>query len=124
MQDRLLRVLHAHLSANPAVPEAGAGTSGSTILLRVVPGEVTGAELEGGCSSLRAPRMEHCRIKLVLKWPHAISKLHFFSGCSGKDLVQGFWRIQGLTENLLQGFSALRFLGSCFLVQCVSSFPV
>lgn len=37
--------------------------------------------------------MESCRIKLVLKWSQAISKLQFFSGCSGKDLVQGFGRI-------------------------------
>lgn len=89
MQDRLLRALQAQLSASPAVPEAGA-TSGNTILLQVVAAGVTGAELEGGCSSLRVSRMECCGIKLVLKWSHAISKLQFFSGCSGKDLVQGF----------------------------------
>lgn len=53
VQDRLLRLLCAHLSASPAVPEAGVITSGNTILL-----QVTGAELEGGCSSLRASRMQ------------------------------------------------------------------
>lgn len=41
VQDRLLRALQAHLSASPAVPEAGAATSGNTILLQVVLGEVT-----------------------------------------------------------------------------------
>lgn len=114
------RCVHTSLGA---VPQAGATTPRNTILLQGLLHEVTRGELEGGCPSPRASGKEYWGIKLLLKWCLAISK-----GCNasravrGRTWCTGFGGFEAWQRVCCKDFSALRFLASCFLVQCFSSF--